>query len=148
MSKIGVGVGEDFPVDDSKQQEQGRDWDREFADRRDAHQRWHDQRREWKRQWKEEWYAQRGGFHAVYAGHRGVGPRLSWNAIFAVLAVLGVIAIVGFVFSHIYVLIGILVVTALLFAYRRGFHPFEFLRSHDFSARAEKRPEAPSQDNQ
>src|SRR5437868_12898588 len=77
MSKIGVGIGEDFPVDDGKPREgfrsderpQGdRDNDAEYAARREAHRAWHDQRREWKRQWRDEWRARRRDFKSQFKG--------------------------------------------------------------------------------
>jgi Flp pilus assembly protein TadB len=166
MSKIGVGVGEDFPVDDGKQPEPGErhrsgerggETDAEHAARHEAHRRWHEQRREWKQQWKEQWRAKRDAFReeahsGAYAGHgyydygHRRGPRMSWQGIFALLALCGVIALVGFAFTHIYALLGIIIVTALIFAYRRGFDPFDFDFFHDHrrpTAPAPKAPEAP-----
>ena len=169
MSKIGVGVGEDFPVDDGPERgerdtnrggERGRgerDWDAEYAARHEAHRRWHEQRREWKRQWKEQWRAQRHAFHEAnagayaggghgYYGYRR-GPRISWQMVVPLLALCGVIALVGFALTHIYALLGIIIITALIFAYRRGFDPFDFDFFHDHHGRpaspAPKAPEAP-----
>src|ERR1700756_3652829 len=68
MSKFGVGVGDDFPVDDGRGNEPGRDQaqqpqdDRaeyeEWKRRRDAHRA---QREEWRRQ-REEWKERKRAF--------------------------------------------------------------------------------------
>jgi len=60
MTKIGVGIGEEFPADDSKPAEAPRGdrrncahgSDEARAARREAHRKWREQRREWRRQWK------------------------------------------------------------------------------------------------
>jgi len=97
MSKIGVGVGEDFPVDDGPERGETRgrpaadaagerDWDAEYAARHEAHRRWHEQRREWKRQWKGTVACPASRFHeanaggGAYAGGRSQLLRLSPRA--------------------------------------------------------------------
>src|SRR5579864_813236 len=60
MTKIGVGIGEEFPADDSKPAEAPRGdrrncaygSDEARAARREAYRKWREQRREWRRQWK------------------------------------------------------------------------------------------------
>ena len=59
MSKIGVGIGEEFPADDSKpaeapESDRRRDErDAECAKRREAYRKWRDQRRQWRKEWRE-----------------------------------------------------------------------------------------------
>lgn len=67
MTKIGVGIGEEFPADDTKPAEApagdrrtgrcGSPEDR--AARREAYRKWREQRRAWRRQWKKARYEQR-----------------------------------------------------------------------------------------
>jgi Flp pilus assembly protein TadB len=67
MTKIGVGIGEDFPADDTKPAEAPRRDrrcgycanDADHAARREADRKWREQRREWRRQWKKARHEQR-----------------------------------------------------------------------------------------
>ncbi|MEI9995422.1 MAG: hypothetical protein WDM91_12570 [Rhizomicrobium sp.] len=164
MSKIGVGVGEDFPVDDGKsaaaagpepQRGPGDDGYAEYAARREAYRRWHEQRREWKRQWRDEWHARRrefrdqfrGSYYDGYGRDNGGRAYMAWGhpgiwstgLLWRILAAVAVIAAVVFVFNHIYFILGALVVMVLVAAaFRHGFDPFD-LPPRDF-ARRERRP--------
>ena len=59
MSKIGVGIGEEFPADDSKSAEAPEgdrrkdERDAECAKRREAYRKWREQRRQWRKEWRE-----------------------------------------------------------------------------------------------
>ena len=59
MSKIGVGIGVEFPADDSKPAEAPEgdrrkdERDAECAKRREAHRKWREQRRQWRKEWRE-----------------------------------------------------------------------------------------------
>ncbi len=172
MSKIGVGIGEDFPVDDGKPREdrsregfQGGargDDDAEYAARREAHRAWHEQRREWKRQWRDEWRARRSDFKSqfkgsYYDGHSRPymtfghpfhwGPGMLWRVVGAV----AVLAAIVFAFSHIYLILGALVLLALFAAaYHRGFDPFDMPHRHHRTDRPEHsqppaRPQPPAE---
>lgn len=61
MSKIGVGIGEEFPADDSKPAEAPEgdrrkdERDAECAKRREAYRKWREQRRQWRKEWRKEW---------------------------------------------------------------------------------------------
>jgi len=69
MTKIGVGIGEEFPADDTKPAEApAKSGDRrcgycasdaDHAARREAYRKWREQRREWRRQWKKARHEQR-----------------------------------------------------------------------------------------
>jgi hypothetical protein len=69
MTKIGVGIGEDFPADDTKPAEAPSERgdrrcgycanDADHAARREAYRKWREQRREWRRQWKKARHEQR-----------------------------------------------------------------------------------------
>jgi hypothetical protein len=158
MSKIGVGIGEDFPADDSKPQDTPRDRyrcgprymrDADDAARREAYRKWREQRREWKRQWKSEWRARKRAFRAQVGeslyegGHPGErpsfyrGPRVVW----AVLGLIGAIALISFAFSHLFAIAGVIAVLALIVAYHRGMDPFD-LPPHDRYSNTPS-PEAP-----
>ncbi|HEX4303002.1 MAG TPA: hypothetical protein VHZ78_09425 [Rhizomicrobium sp.] len=149
MSKIGVGIGEDFPVDDPREdaprdERAGRPGDDAgYEARREAHRKWHEARREWKRQWRDEWRTRRSEFRSrfkdsYYDGHArpymgfghpfAFGPHMLWRAV----AVVAAIAAIVFLFSHIYIVLGALVVAALVAAaWHRGFDPFD-LPSHRY----------------
>ena len=61
MSKIGVGIGEEFPADDSKSAEAPEgdrrkdERDAECAKRHEAYRKWREQRRQWRKEWRKEW---------------------------------------------------------------------------------------------
>jgi hypothetical protein len=163
MSKIGVGIGEDFPVDDGQPpREDGphregregregfqggyrpRDDDAEYAARREAHRAWHEQRREWKRQWRDEWRARRRDFKSQFKGsyydghsrpYMGFGHPFHWgpHMLWRVIAAVAVIAAIVFAFSHIYLILGALVLLALFAAaWHRGFDPFDLPHHHRY----------------
>jgi Flp pilus assembly protein TadB len=89
MSKIGVGIGEEFPADDSKPAEapQGdrrnetRESEADYAKRRAAYKKWRQHRHECRRQWRKEWRARSQAFqrdlHDSIAAniHRNIEPR-------------------------------------------------------------------------
>ncbi|HXC53753.1 MAG TPA: hypothetical protein VNU97_00510 [Rhizomicrobium sp.] len=166
MSKIGVGIGEDFPVDDGKPRDergprpgfQGeyrpRDdasYDAEYAARREAHRKWREARREWKRQWRDEWRARRsefrdqvrGSYYDGRRGHRRFGHPFFWGGLlWPILGLIVLIAVVSFAFAHIYFILGTVVLLALLAAaWHRGFDPFDLPPHYD--TRPEQRPPQP-----
>jgi hypothetical protein len=151
MSKIGVGIGEEFPADDSKPAEapQGdrrnetRESEADYAKRREAYRKWRQQRRECRRQWRKEWRARSQAFqrelHETISENipRNSEPRDNKNErdddphgdgsqaiLWAILAIIAVIALVSFVFSHIFTIVGVVAVLALVAAYYRGHDPF------------------------
>jgi Flp pilus assembly protein TadB len=78
MSKFGVGVGDDFPIDDNNGREQAQPQDdraeyEEWKRRRDAHRA---QREEWRRQ-REEWRERKRAFkeRVRAAARESFGPR-------------------------------------------------------------------------
>jgi Flp pilus assembly protein TadB len=78
MSKFGVGVGDDFPIDDNNGREQAQPQDdraeyEEWKRRRDAHRA---QREEWRRQ-REEWRDRKRAFkeRVRAAARESFGPR-------------------------------------------------------------------------
>ena len=123
MGKVEVGVGEDFPVDEGKPKEEGADGERggrcsSHADR-DA---WRQHRREWKERWREHVRGHmhdRGYRHEDYGHHRRFGRGYGLKA----LAVLGALALVIFVVSHLfYILVGAAAVAVLFAAYQHHNH--------------------------
>ena len=152
MTKIAVGIGEDFPADDSKpaetpdgdrraeQHDQTRD-DARCAARRAAYRKWREQRRQWKRQWRNEWSAHRRALrtqlresiHESRDDQTGPSPHFFFERnegiLWAVLGIIAVIAAISFIFSHIFVAVGVVSLLALFTAYYRGDDPFGF--AHD-----------------
>ena len=146
MTKIAVGIGEEFPADDSKTAE-APDGDRRNQDdarcaaRRAAYRKWREQRRQWKRQWRNEWRAHRRALGAQLrdTSHENRDDQMRQKPVFsferneailwAVLGVIAVIAAISFIFSHLYVAVGVVALLALFTAYYRGDEPFGF--AHD-----------------
>jgi hypothetical protein len=165
MSKIGVGVGEDFPVDETAlrrdEPPRGEDGYAEWAARREAYRQWREQRREWKRRWREEWRTHRRRFREQFRdsyrdGTDGrpamvMGHPFFWDehALWRVIAAVAALAVIVFAVTHIYFVLGALVVAALCFAaFRRGFDPFDLHFRHDHDQdRAEplSRPAPPAE---
>ena len=145
MTKIAVGIGEEFPADDSKPAE-APDGDRRSHDqdearcaaRREAYRKWREQRRQWKRQWRNEWRAHRRALGAQLRNTTQENrddktqqkPNTSFERneaiLWAVLGIIAVIAAISFIFSHLYVAVGVVALLALFAAYYRGDEPFGF----------------------
>lgn len=140
MGKLGVGIGDEFPIDGSKPSgEGGSDGPRRDPDyeaRRDewrkARETYRAARRQWREKWRDEWRERKRAFgeemrarcdagedvcypHSEHwYGHRG------HRLFFSILALTGFLMIAFFIFNHIFVLLGLLVLAALFFAYHRG----------------------------
>ena len=140
MSKIAVGIGEDFPADDNAA-ESGPDAGRCTREdvervRREAYCKWRERRRQRHQQWREEWRARRRAFrehmHQIRREIRDDdrGRDFHWTRgvvwvaliLFATMVLFGV---VSFIISHMFVLAGAIALLFLVFAYHRGFHPFD-----------------------
>jgi hypothetical protein len=154
MSKIGVGIGEDFPVDDGGENRRN---DAPDANRDEAYRKWREARREWKRQWKHEWKSRRREYRARYrdAYYDSNGrpywrsgffePHMLWRAI----AVVAALAAIVFFVTHIYFILGAFVIVALIVAAaRQGFDPFDLPpyrhRHDDADDMPPRRPEPPA----
>lgn len=149
MTKIAVGIGEEFPADDSKPAEAPEgdrradqsDHDARCEARREAYRKWREQRRQWKRQWRSEWKATRCALRDQVRDRiqestddkSPPGPHASVERseaiLWAVLGIIAVIAAISFIFSHLYVVVGVVALLALFTAYYRGDEPFGF--AHD-----------------
>lgn len=139
MSKYGVGIGEEFPADDGRNGRPGFQGSYRPEDdgrhdenvHRDAHRKWRNARREWKRQWKNEWKARRREFRdsyrGAYYGGRAWDHPFYWHGfLWRALAVVAVLAAATFLFTHIYFVLGALVLALLaVAAFRHGFDPFD-----------------------
>ena len=142
MGKFGVGVGDDFPIDEGKPREAAPpgadpDYDKEREEWAKRREEWHRQRDEWRekrRQWRDEWRRKRREFRAEmqarYGGDYSDDHRSHWyggpHHIFQVLGVLALIVVTIMIFSHIYILFGLIVLAGLYFAYRGGFDHFDY----------------------
>ncbi len=156
MSKLGVGIGDEFPIDDGKSAADsasrgpgGSDPDYE-ARRAEWHRQreaWRDQRRQWRDQWREKKRAFREEMRAQYGDefdrHDGFWHGYGRNRyVFRLLALAGAIVIAITIFSHIYILFGLLVLAGLYFAYHRG-HDFDWSPSaHPAPRRTDTPPPA------
>jgi hypothetical protein len=153
MTKIAVGIGEEFPADDSKpveapdgdrraEQHDQTQHDARCAARRAAYRKWREQRRQWKRQWRNESRAHRRTFrsqrrdsiHATYDDQPHLPP-FDWNTpiLWAALGIIAAIAVVSFLLSHIFVVVGVVALLALFAAYYRGDDPFAFAQGEGTS---------------
>jgi hypothetical protein len=165
MSKYGVGVGDDFPIDD-KDNGQPQDERAEFEEwkrRRDAYRA---QRDEWRRQ-REEWrerkhafkervrQAARETFGEGYGDryqddwrsggrrHRGGFPFLVWPAVGLLIPILIVatfIAIIAAVFKSPFVFLGLIVLGFLFFAHRHHHRYHGDFRGYDFDLKPSRGP--------
>jgi len=160
MSKIGVGIGDDFPVDDggndASRNDAPRDDRAEFEEwkrRRDAwraqqqahraqREEWKRRRDEWKARWREQRRAWRDDIRETYRGdyprsyRGGYHPYYSGHGLWKILMLVGAIALVVFALAHIgYILVGLLALAVLFAAYHRfGHDPFDFgFMDRDFS---------------
>jgi len=133
MGKVEVGVGEDFPVDEGKPKEGG---ERVAGERggecpdRDA---WREHRREWKQRWREHMREHHRGFRYEDYGHRG---RFGRGYGLKALAVLGALALVIFVVSHLFTILVGAAAVAVLFAVYQHQH---------YGHRWDTNPRAPSE---
>lgn len=169
MGKLGVGIGDEFPIDDGKPQGQGSfggpedfyahnpDYEARRAEWRRQREAWREQRRQWREQWRAEWrekkrafkeemraryengeypcdYGHDGWHHGYWRSHR----------LFHILAVVGLIVIAATIFSHIYLLFGVIVLAGLWFAYRGGFDHFGPFDLTPASPQPGPRPSSPS----
>lgn len=159
MSKIGVAIGEDFPVDD------GPDRPHEPHDEHcgpywDAREEWRRQRHEWRRQWKAEWRARKhewrqhkrafksqlrdsayehGDYRRYYRGH---GFHLGY--LIPILAIAGGIAIIVALINNPLVLLALVVGGVAFVAWRRHEHYEDVIYA---PPPRETRSEAPQQQN-
>ena len=134
MGKLGVGIGDDFPIDDGRPQDTappgpGSDYEREREEWRKRREEW----REKRRQWRDEWRKKRREFQAEIQARYGDfhdDDHWRWHAsphhILRILAILGLIVVTIMIFSHIYILFGLIVLAGLYFAYRGGFDHFDY----------------------
>ncbi len=147
MGKYGVGIGDDFPLDDGRgpsatgggaprdDRAEFEDWKRRRDEWRAQREAWKAQAENWRRQ-RDEWRARRRAWrdqrHGGYYGH-GWHPHFFGFGLMRLLAFFAVIALIVFAFSHLYVVVGILAVLALFAASRHhGLDPFDF-GPHDYS---------------
>jgi len=169
MSKFGVGVGDEFPIDDNNngREQAGPQDDRaefeEWKRRRDAYRA---QRDEWRQQ-REEWRDRKRAFkdrvrqaaretfgddredyrnwRSDGRRHRGGFPFLVWPAVGLLIPILIVatfIAIVAAVFKSPFVFLGLIVLGYLFFAHRHhhNHHGDYYDRGYDFDLKPSRGP--------
>jgi len=146
MGKLGVGVGEDFPMDDGKPRdtESEAEWQKAREEWRKAHDEWHKQREEWRekrRELRDKWKKFRDQFRAEMrerysARYEGWDHHWGWDdgrIVVGLIAILGLVALTILIFSHFTLFLGLLVLGGLWFAWRGGFdHHFEDHIDHRF----------------
>jgi hypothetical protein len=141
MGKLGVGVGDDFPIDEGKGPTNGPQNDPDYEKQREEWRRqreeWHRSREEWRerrRQWRDAWRQKKREFRAEMKARYGDAydddHHHHWHydshQFMRVIAIVGLVAVTIMIFSHIYMLFGLLVLAGLYFAYRGGFDHFDF----------------------
>ena len=144
MGKLGVGVGDEFPLEDGKPKASGSSGpetppDPEFDKQREEYRKARDAYREQRRKMRDAWRARRQAYreevrarygdayaddhhHWGFGSHFGYGP----NRFLHILLILGLIMLGIAIFSHIYILFGLVVLAGLYYAYRGGFDHFDF----------------------
>jgi len=153
MSKIGVGVGDEFPVDDgaprapnpdpAAQEQADRAEFEEWKRRRDAYraqrEAWRASREEWRRRrrdWKDQWRARRRAWRDEFrdgdhAGHPGAGWHGAYPfhyGLWRIVGIVAVVALVVFALAHIGLFIVGLAALAVLFVafHHYGHDPLDF----------------------
>lgn len=160
MSKIGVGVGEDFPVDDGDKSAGPEDDRAEFEEwkrRRDAYraerERWRAQREE-RRTRRDEWRAKRRAFKQKVrdAARESFGPEWEayrrdrwhhWPFSYGVMKILGIVLVIALI-SEIFrapLLILALGIGAWFFFFHRH-HRYGYACDYDFDAKPASGPSA------
>jgi hypothetical protein len=157
MSKIGVGVGDDFPVDDGAPKNTGgnepprddraeyEEWKRRRDSYRAQREAWRAQREEWrnrrdefKAHWKAQSRAWRDEFHEGGGRYRrrGYFPSYGYGFVIRLLVAITLLAIVFFAISHIgYILAGLAAIAVLFVAWHHyGHDPFD-IGPRDFGTR-------------
>jgi hypothetical protein len=146
MSKLGVGVGDDFPIDDgnpaggnassgpgtnhSEYEASRAEWRRQREawreERRRVKDEWRAEWREKKRAWKEEMRAKYGkDFDFDGYGHGGYGRYWRGHQLLRLFVVLGLIMTGLMLLNHLVVLFGLVVLAGLFLAYRGGYDHFD-----------------------
>jgi hypothetical protein len=159
MGKFGVGIGDDFPIDEGKPRDAappgtGPDYEKEREEWRKRHEQWRKQRDEWhekRRQWRDEWRKRRREFReemrARYGGDFYDEEHWRWygepHQLFRILGIIALLVVTIMIFSHIYILFGLIVLAGLYFAYRGGFDHFDY---PNMSAPPRSNPPAPPAD--
>jgi Flp pilus assembly protein TadB len=118
MGKIGIGVGEDFPVDEAAEPRTCEDRDKEYEAQRRAREAWH-------AEWHERAHRFKDDVRRSYHEHFGDRGYLAHN--YFVLRVLGVVAIVALVLAlmpHVlmFALMAVALGAVLFAALRHGIH--------------------------
>jgi len=147
MAKLGVGIGDEFPIDEPKQPEHAdpaarAEYERKREEWRKARAEWRRRREEWRakrRELREEWHRQREEFRAEMCRRFSEHPERPTGGdhhedgsvnVMLVVAVLALAAIVlvaaDMVASHLYLVIGALVLGSLYLAWRSGSDHFDF----------------------
>ncbi len=145
MSKLGVGVGDEYPIDDgnpaggsaasgpgnsgyearrAEWYEQRAAWRERRRQQRDA---WRAEWREKKRAFKEEMRAKYGEDFDPHCYGMGGHHGRYWRGhhLLPLLFILGLIMIVFTLLNHVVVLFGLIVLAGLFLAYRGGFDHFD-----------------------
>ena len=146
MSKLGVGVGDEFPIDDgnpaggnasSGPGTSDSDYEARRAEWRRQREAWREERRRVRDQWRAEWREKKRAFkeemRAKYGedfdphgyGHGGYGRYWRGHHLLRLLFILGLIMVAVTLLNHVVVLFGLVVLAGLYLAYRGGFDHFD-----------------------
>src|SRR5690348_1173 len=153
MGKLGVGIGDEFPVDDPKGPASGEnagpgepprdpDYEKTREEYRKARDAWREHRRKMRDAWRARRRAHHDEMHRRYGdAYAGYDWHEHWHLdsrhISNLLLIAGLIVLAIVIFSHIYILFGLIVLAGLYFAYRGGF-------DHHFDLHDSPRPASPA----
>lgn len=153
MGKFGVGIGDEFPIEDQKPSENAGgpsgpgdpDYERRREEWRKAREAWRDQRRQWREEWRARWRehkraireemrARYGDDAYAFYGHDRWHSHGGWHGSYGghrfllhALMIAGLVALAIAIFSHLYIVFGLAVLGALYYAYRRDADYFDFM---------------------
>ena len=153
MSKIGVGVGEDFPVDDGHGGGQGagqgapRSEQEEFEDWKRRREQWRAQREQWRSQ-RDEWRARKRAFKQKireaaqenfgqewdshrYAQYRRARHWYPFWPIWAVIPIVGIVlfvSLIAAIFKAPFLFLGLIAICAIAYGHHNNFrfHRYDY----------------------
>lgn len=160
MSKIGVGIGEDFPVDDGGGDDRSEfeSWKRRRDDWRARRDQWRAQEEEW-RQRRAEWRARKRAFKEKVrnAARETFGPEYDayrdargryghyWPFGYRAMKILGIVLVIALIMEifRAPLLFLALAAGAWFFIFHRHHHRHAYGCDYDFDAKPASRPQEP-----
>jgi hypothetical protein len=114
MGKFGVGVGDEFPVDEGKPREDKPEGGRPEEHKEERDERCRHRSHDWHDRWRE--HARKGGGSRFWKQQHA--PRIAQ----ALIVIGGIALSIAIISNFIYVILGAAMVAVLAYAYRSGHH--------------------------